>query len=159
MKKIIAAVDFAEISEELIYFALDFVSQLNTDIMFVTVLDEWDVSSVGKISSMGYDVDGDHYSEEIEHDSIETFKKIVKKCGFPEIEKSLMIRCGRPAKEILKLIAEENTDAVIIGAKNRKDLEHTFELSIAEKIFKRSPATVISYRTTEHAKKLRKKIH
>lgn len=159
MKKIIAAIDFSDTAEELCFFSLDFASKVEAELIFISVLDDWDVSAVGKISSMGYNVDGDHYSEEIEHESIEKLKTFINKWDFDNVEKKLVLRTGRPAKEILKLIVHEKADAVILGIKNHKDLEHSLELSVSDKIIKKSPATVISFRPEHYAKKLRKKIH
>lgn len=159
MKKIIAAIDFKDTSQELCYFALDFASKLNAELIFVTVLNDWDVAAVGKISSMGYKVDGDHYSEDIEHDSIEKIKNIIKECGFPEVEKKLVLKSGRPAKEVLTLAVTEKADAVIVGEKTHKDLEHTFEISVSGRIYKKSPITVISFRTKQYSEKLKKKLN
>lgn len=159
MKKIIAAIDFKDTSQELCYFSLDFASKLNAELIFVTVLNDWDVAAVGKISSMGYKVDGDHYSEDIEHDSIEKIKNIIKECGFPEVEKKLVLKSGRPAKEVLTLAVKEKADAVIVGEKTHKDLEHTFEISVSGRIYKKSPITVISFRTKQYSEKLKKKLN
>jgi nucleotide-binding universal stress UspA family protein len=107
---------------------------------------------------MGYNVDGDHYSDDVEHESIERIKNIIKKCGFPDVEKKLVLKSGRPAKEILLLAETENADAVIVGEKKHKDLEHTFEISVSGRIYKKSPVTVISFRTRQYSDKLRKKL-
>ncbi len=159
MKKIIAAIDLSDASEELCFFALDFASKIGAEVIFLSILDDWDVSAIGKISSMGYNVDGDHYSEDIEHESIENFKKIINKFDIDNVEKKLVLKTGQPAKEILRLIVNEKADAVILGVKKHKDLEHSLELSVSDKIFRKAPVTVISFRPEHYAKKLRKKIH
>lgn len=159
MKKIIAGLDFSDTSIELCRYALSFASEIGAELVFATILHDWDVLAVGRISSMGYNVDGDHYSDDIEHERIEKLKKIIENQGFPEVEKKLIVKTGKPAKELLKLIIEENADAIIIGAKCHKDLEHSLELSISDKIYKKSPVTVISYRASHHSKKLKRKIH
>jgi len=159
MKKIITAIDFNDTSEELCYFALDFASKLDAELIFVTVLNDWDVAAVGKISSMGYKVDGDHYSNDIEHDSIEKIKYLIKKCGFPDVEKKLVLKTGRPAKEILLLALEENADAIIVGEKNHSDIERAFEGSVSSRVYKRSPITIISFRTKKYSEKLKKKLN
>lgn len=159
MKKIIAGIDITDTTEELCYFALDFASKMNAELIFVSVLDDWNVAAIGKISSMGYNVEGNHYSEEVEHNSIEELKKMINKWDFPDLEKKLILRTGSPAREILKIIVDEKADAVIVGAKTHKDLEHTFELSVSGKIYKKSPVPVISFRPENYSKKLKKKIH
>jgi len=159
MKKVIAGIDFSDSIEEICKFALKFASEVEAELIFATVIDDWDVAAVGKISSMGYNVDGDHYSDDVESIRIEEFKKMIMECGFPDVEKRLVIRSGRPAKELLRLIVKEDADAIIVGSKSHKDLEHSLELSVSEKILKKAPATVIAFRTEKHRKRLKKKIH
>ena len=46
-----------------------------------------------------------------------------------------------------------------MGVKGRTDLQHAFVGSVADKIFRHSPVTVISYRDEKHADHLKKHIH
>jgi nucleotide-binding universal stress UspA family protein len=45
-----------------------------------------------------------------------------------------------------------------MGVKGSTDLEQIFIGSVAEKLFRRSPVTVISYRDEKSAQRLRKRI-
>ncbi len=65
---------------------------------------------------------------------------------------------GNPIDELLKLVLEESIDVVVMGPKGRTDLEHVLVGSVAEKIFRRSPATVISYRDETVAERYRNRI-
>jgi nucleotide-binding universal stress UspA family protein len=66
---------------------------------------------------------------------------------------------GNPLEELLKTIVRYDVQMVVMGVKERSELEHLFVGSVAEKIFRRSPVTVISYRDEESAERLRKRIH
>ncbi len=46
-----------------------------------------------------------------------------------------------------------------MGVKGRTDLEHILIGSVAEKLFERSPVTVISYRDEKSRQRLKKRIH
>jgi len=67
-------------------------------------------------------------------------------------------RVGKPAVELLRLAVKENVDMIVMGIKGRTDLRHAFTGSVAEKLFRRSPVTIVSYRDPEHANRLRKRI-
>ncbi|MCJ7809404.1 MAG: universal stress protein, partial [Desulfobulbaceae bacterium] len=61
--------------------------------------------------------------------------------GCPKFQR--MIVYGDPVSEILKTIASENIDMVIMGTHGRKGLDHTFFGSVAENVVKRSDVPVL----------------
>jgi nucleotide-binding universal stress UspA family protein len=83
---------------------------------------------------------------------------IVSAAGYPREKVRLEFRVGSPIDELLKLILAENIDVVVMGPKGRTDIEHILVGSVAEKIFHRSPATIISYREEKVAERLKKRI-
>ena len=65
---------------------------------------------------------------------------IVSAAGYPREKVRLEFRVGNPIDELLKLIMAEDIDVIVMGPKGRTDLEHILVGSVAEKIFRRSPA-------------------
>ena len=55
------------------------------------------------------------------------------------------------------MVVKENIDTVVMGMRDR-DISTLFTGSVAERMFHRCPATVISYREKEIATHLRKRI-
>jgi nucleotide-binding universal stress UspA family protein len=95
---------------------------------------------------MGYEVDGKHYIQNIKDERRHMLERITSTTDFPRDRIRTIFSVGNPIDELLKLILEEAVDLVVMGPKGRTDLEHVLVGSVAEKIFRRSPATVISYR-------------
>ena len=61
--------------------------------------------------------------------------------GCPNFQKR--ITSGDPAQEIVKTIASEGIDLVIMGTHGRKGLEHVFFGSVAENVLRKSPVPVL----------------
>ena len=71
----------------------------------------------------------------------------------------LILQVGNPTDELLKIIVKEKVDLVVMGVKGRTDLEHILIGSVAEKLFRSSPVTVVSYRDEKNRDRLRQHIH
>jgi nucleotide-binding universal stress UspA family protein len=83
---------------------------------------------------------------------------IISASGRPRERIRTVFAVGNPMDELLKLILAESVDAVVMGPKGRTNLEHVLVGSVAEKIFRRSPATVISYRDPQMAQRYRNRM-
>ena len=107
---------------------------------------------------MGYDVNGDHYVEDIRNERQALLEQFLAKSSFNRENIQTIIKVGNPIEELLKLIVKENINLVVMGTKCRTDLENVFVGSVADKLFRRSPVPVISCRDEKNAERLRKRI-
>ncbi|MGD9182749.1 MAG: universal stress protein, partial [Desulfobacterales bacterium] len=86
------------------------------------------------------------------------FDKILKKMARPLENVRTVFNIGDPGDQLLKIAVKENVDLIVMGIKGRTDLEYIFVGSVAEKVFRRSPIPVLSYRDEANAERLRKHI-
>jgi nucleotide-binding universal stress UspA family protein len=63
---------------------------------------------------------------------------------------------GEPTHELLKLVVDRDIDTVVMGVKN-KEIKHIFTGSVAERMFRKCPVTVVSYRGGKVASRLRRR--
>lgn len=158
LKKIMVAVAFSQYTEGTFRYAVRLANRMNADLVVASIINQRDVSAVRRIVDMGYEVDGEHYVSGIKKEREDTLAKLISDCGFPADRVKAVIEVGNPVDQLLKIIVREDVDLVLMGVKGRSDLEHVFIGSVADKLFRRSPVTVVSVRDESVAERLKKRI-
>ena len=159
IKKIMVAVGFSEYAEGIFNYADKLAAKLGAELVVANIINSRDVEAVTTITKMGYDLDPERYIEELKEERQNAFEETVKNATLSGDSTRLVLQVGNPIDELLKIIVEEKVDLVVMGVKGRTDLEHIFIGSVAEKLFRRSPVTVLSYRDEKSRQRLRKRIH
>jgi nucleotide-binding universal stress UspA family protein len=157
-KKILAATGFSRYTRDLLNYAVDIAEAMNAELIIASIINARDVEAVGTIAAMGYDVDSGNYVAGIKAERQQELDKMLKKMARPPQKLRTVFKTGDPGDEVLKIAAKENVDLIVMGIKGRTDLEYIFVGSVAEKVFRRSPIPVLSYRDEATAKRLRKHI-
>jgi nucleotide-binding universal stress UspA family protein len=158
INKIMAAVGFTEYSEELLSYAAAIADSIGAEMIVVNIINSRDVEAVGAIAAMGYEVDSEHYVSGVEEERRRALEQMLKKISFPAERIRSVFKIGHPVEELLKIAVKENVDLMVMGIKGRSDLEHLLVGSVAEKVFRRSPIPILSYRDEKSAQRLKKHI-
>ena len=158
INKIMVAADLTEYSEGLLNYAVRIAESMKAELIVANIINTRDVEAVGMIAAMGYEVDSEHYVSGIKDERRKTFTQILGKLSFPADKLRTVFKVGHPVDELLKIAINENVDMLVMGVKGRTDLENIFIGSVAEKLFRRSPVTVVSYRDEKNKERLRKRI-
>ena len=158
INKIMVAVGFTEYTEELLNYAVHIAESLGAGLILANIINVRDVEAIGTIATMGYEIDSEHYISGIEEDRRQTLNRILKKISFPADKLHTVFRVGHPVEELLKIAISENADLMVMGIKGRSNLEHILMGSVAEKVFRRSPIPILSYRDEKSAQRLKKRI-
>jgi nucleotide-binding universal stress UspA family protein len=158
-KKILVAVAFSSrYAEGLLKYATDIAGIMNAEIVVANVINERDVEAVGTIAAMGYEVDSQDYVAGIKAERQQELDNILKKLAYPPEKIHTVFKVGNPRDELLKIAVKEDVDLIIMGLKGRTDLGHVFVGHVAEKVFRRSPIPILSYRDEHNAERLKKHI-
>jgi nucleotide-binding universal stress UspA family protein len=158
IKKIMVALGFSEYSKGIFNYADRLAAKLGAELIVANIINARDVEAVAVITNMGYELDPERYIKELKEERLKAFEEVTKKATLPRDSMKLILQVGNPIDELLKIIVRENVDAVVMGVKGRTDLEHIFIGSVAEKLFRRAPVTVISYRDEKSRQRLRNRI-
>jgi len=159
IKKIMVAVGFSEYAEGIFNYADMLATKLGAELIVANIINSRDVEAVTVITNMGYELDPERYIKELKEERLIAYEKVAKKATLARDSMKLILQVGNPIDELLQIIVRENVDAVVMGVKGRTDLEQIFIGSVAEKLFRRSPVTVISYRDEKNQQRLRERIN
>ena len=154
IQRILVPIAFSKYSQGIIDFSADLASATGAELVIANVINERDLEAVDKITSFGYKVDVEHYVETIKKERLAELESMLDKLTLPDDRVTYTFCMGDPTKELLKLIIDREVDAVVMGVRT-KELTHLFTGSVAERMFRKSPVTVISYRGGDVADRLR----
>jgi len=159
IKKMMVALGFSDYAPEIFKFATQLATQLDADLVVADIINERDVAAVESIVALGYEVDGEHYVSSIQEERQQLLDQYLTETGFPGKRLETVFKVGNPIEELLKIIIEQDVQMVVMGVKGRSDLQRALVGSVAEKMFRRSPVTVVSFRDSKNARRLRKRIN
>lgn len=157
VKKVMVALVFTDDTKGMFEYAENIACSTGAELIVASVINIRDVQAVERIVSLGYEVDGDHYIDGVVEEREKILEKLIDESSLPKDRVKVVFKLGDPAIEILKLINSESVDMIIMGTQGHTNVEHVFIGSVAEKVFRKSPATVVSYRGAEHARKAKKR--
>jgi len=159
VKKIMVPLTLKPDSEGLFKYAARIASLLNAQLIVASIINSRDISAIGMVTSLGYNVDSEHYVEGVKAEREKILEQFLSQSSVNRENIRTIIKVGNPVDKLLKLIVKEDIDMIVMGVKGRTDLEHILVGSVAEKLFRRSPVPVISYRDENTSKRLRKRIN
>jgi len=158
IKKILVALAFSEYAKGTMNYSAKLANNLGAELIVTNIINSRDVSAVASVAAMGYGLDAEKYVRDIKDKRRRLFKEILQDSFFSKGDPKLILKVGHPVYDLLEIIVNEKVDMVIMGVKGRTDLESIFVGSVAEKIFRRCPVTVVSYRDEKIHKRLAERI-
>ncbi len=156
IRKILVPVVFSPYSEGLVQYAADLAEATGADLLVANVIHARDLEAIDKITSYGYDVDVSHYLEIVKEEREKKLQDLLQNIGLAAEKIDFTFCIGQPATELIQLVLDRGVDTVVMGVKT-KDVRHIFTGSVAEKMFRKCPVTVISYRNATLRERLMKK--
>lgn len=145
IRKILIPVAFTDYSEGLVRFGASLASQLHADLILINVIDERDINAVERISAYGYEIGVGQYTDIVKTERLAKFEQLIDGIAYPAEKVQFSFSIGDPAVELLRIAAEEEIDLIVMGVTSR-DLRQLFTGSVAEKMFQKSPVTIVFYK-------------
>ena len=156
INKIMIAEAFTEYSEGLLNYAARIAEGMNAELIVVSIINVRDVEAISTVVTMGYEVDSEHYVSAMTAEREQILNRILDKIAYPANKVRTIFKVGYPVQELLQIAIAEKVDLMVMGIKGRSNLETFLMGSVAEKVFRRSPIPILSYRDEKNAKRLKK---
>ncbi len=156
IKKILVPIAFSKYAKGILTYSANLAESTGAELVVVNVINDRDLEAVDKITSFGYKVDIEHYMETIKEERRAELAGLMESLTLPDEKVSFTFCVGDPTNELLKIVVDQEIDTVVMGVKTN-DIRHIFTGSVAERMFRKCPVTIISYRDDEISERLLKK--
>lgn len=159
INKIMVPVAFSSHTIDLINYAVNLAKPFGAELLLVNIINERDIETLGRIRSYGYKVDEEQYIKEIETERLKDLNELLENVEFPDDRIQIVFKVGHPPDALMKLAVEEEVDMIVMGIRDKTDFLHTLTGAVADKVFRRSPVTIVSYRDEKNADHLSRRLH
>lgn len=130
-KNILVTLDFSNSSEAVLQAGMRFASMLHAKLFVAHIFDYSDAGVVEALSNL-------------RQKSKQSLDAIVRRIRQQNIVVEPVMRDGRAAPTILKIIRDKEIDLAILGTRNRTGLERFVFGSVAEAVFRRAPCPLLT---------------
>lgn len=151
IKKVLVAVDFSDYAFPTLRYGMVLAEEMGAEVVVVNVINQRDIEAVRTASLYVADLSPEKYIEEQKGHRLKRIDDLVDETGCGKLKISKVIRTGYPPTELLETIKESGADLVVLGTKGRSNVSNMIFGSVAEKIYRRSPVSVLSVRGKDHA--------
>ncbi|MDZ4403583.1 universal stress protein [Prosthecobacter sp.] len=136
-QKILVPTDFSECAEAAVHFAAALHQKSGAEIILLHVTEP---------AYQGLRVQTSDLHAQMRHAAENSLKKLATEAFSNATSVRVVVRDGRPADVICQSAADEKADAIIIPTHGHSGLKHALLGSVAEKVVRHAPCSVLVVR-------------
>jgi nucleotide-binding universal stress UspA family protein len=147
-KKMVVTLDFSTYSKSIFEYAINMARSIQSEITILHIINKKAIDFAKK----QFEADQLEFFPVSEYIAGEKRRRTAKletlihECQAEDITTKIQIEAGIPSVEIIKFLDKETADYCVIGQKGKTDLPEFLFGTVAEKVFRHSPISVLSLR-------------
>jgi nucleotide-binding universal stress UspA family protein len=146
IEKILVAIDFSDYSRPTFDYAVSIAQNLGASLILANIVNERDIKAIHTALS-SYDVDlFQKFMDERVSDRKAGLSELAKTAGASVQVIKEIVNVDLPYRGLLRIIEEEKPDLLVMGKKGRGALADTIVGSCAQKLYRRCPIPLLSFR-------------
>lgn len=148
IRKVLAAIDLSDYSAETMKVAMEIAHASQAELIVANVINQRDIEAMEKVAEQISHISTEEYFRHREQDRKRRVDELLERFGGSNsgLEIRTLILRGVPFVRLMEVIQDFDVDLVVMGAKGRTNLVNVLFGSTAEKVFRHSPAPVLSVR-------------
>ncbi|MFI5251364.1 MAG: universal stress protein [Bacteroidota bacterium] len=149
LRKVLMPIDFSTHSKNALEYAVTIARQFNAELILLYVVEptvyphDFGFGHIGMTS-----LENELWSKGMR----ELQRLIDTKVGGQAIARAI-VRIGKPYHEIIEVAIQESIDLIVIATRGHTEMEHILFGSTAEKVVRRAPCPVLTWRGKEETLK------
>ena len=141
-RKVLVPIDFSTHSKNALEYAVSIVKQFNAELYLIYVVEPTVYPHDFGFGPIGMPA----LENELQAKGMRELQKLIETKIAGQVKAKAFVMVGKPSNEIINFAAKAEIDLIVIATHGHTEMEHILFGSTAEKVVRRAPCPVLSWR-------------
>jgi nucleotide-binding universal stress UspA family protein len=139
---VLVPIDFSTHSKNALDYAISIVKQFNAELYLIYVVEPTVYPHDFGFGPIGMPA----LENELQAKGIRELQKLIETKIGGQVKAKAFVKIGKPSNEIIDFAAKAEIDLIVIATRGHTEMEHLLFGGTAEKVVRRAPCPVLSWR-------------